>query len=103
MPYCGRCGNKLEENAHFCGKCGMPAATFTSPAAQTTMKPLRNDSMFVVSMVVIALVISLIIIVAIVFLVFHVNFGQNSTSQQNVNSLYLLNAIFHKQTSLLIP
>ncbi len=103
MPYCGKCGNKLEENAHFCGKCGTPAVTFTTNAMQTAMKPLRNDPMFVVSMVVIALVISLIIIGAIVFLVFHVNFGQNSTSQQNVNSLYLLNAISHKQNPLLIP
>jgi uncharacterized membrane protein YvbJ len=95
LPYCGSCGNKLEENAHFCSKCGTPAATFTPSAPLTAMKPIRNDPMFIVSMVVIAIVIFSIIIGAIIFLMFHVNFGQNTTNQQNINTLFLY-GIFHK-------
>jgi len=98
LPYCRKCGVKLEENAHFCDKCGTQvAATFVPPTQSAPMRPIRSDPLFVVGMVLIAIVISAIIIGAIIFVVFHLDFSQSNASQQNVNSLYLFNSLLHRQ------
>ncbi len=98
MPYCRSCGTKLEENARFCHKCGTPVVTSVPPVPAATMKPARNDPLFLVGIVIAAVVISAVIIGAIIFLVFfHVNFGQNNSNQSNFNTLNLIfNAIVHK-------
>ncbi|MGD0450991.1 MAG: zinc ribbon domain-containing protein [Candidatus Bathyarchaeia archaeon] len=103
MPYCRNCGTKLEENARFCHKCGTPAATLPPPSPPATMKPNRNDPLFVTSIVIAAVVISAIIIGAIILLAFfHVNFGTNNSNQPNLNTLNLIfSTIVHKQMPLL--
>jgi uncharacterized membrane protein YvbJ len=107
LPYCQRCGTQLEQGAHFCHKCGAPAATFapiaTPPATitSTPIQPIKSDSLFVISMAVIAIVLSVIVIFALIFLVFHVNFGQTNPNQSNGNMLYLFNVLFHKPMPLL--
>ena len=108
MPYCHRCGTKLEENAHFCQKCGTPVVTLPPPTPASTITypttpPNRNNSLLLAIMIVVAIVIAVIIIGAIIFLVFHMSFGQTNSSQPNTNSLYILDAILHKQTPWLNP
>jgi len=89
LPYCRKCGSKLEENAHFCDKCGTPIITLTPPLPPTaTNRSIRHDQIFVASMVVIAIVVLAIIIGAAIFVgFFHVNFGQNNANQQNLNTV----------------
>jgi hypothetical protein len=63
LPYCRRCGTKLDEDAHFCHKCGTPVVTYASPAPapQAPMKPIRNDPVIIA-----AIVLSVILVVGVV-------------------------------------
>jgi hypothetical protein len=70
LPYCRRCGTKLEEEAHFCHKCGTPVttvSTYSPPAPSAPMKPrpLRKDPIIIGAIVLVALLVSGVIIAAI--------------------------------------
>lgn len=88
MPYCRRCGTKLEEDAQFCYKCGTPVATFTPapPARQ-----IRKDPLIVTAIILIAIVVTAVIVSAIVFAPLHpVSFNQtNQVNQPDVTELNL--------------
>jgi len=63
MPYCRRCGTKLEEDARFCHKCGTPVAATYAPTppisqpapaaygspAPARMKPWHKDALVLAS------------------------------------------------------
>ncbi|MBQ0050055.1 MAG: zinc ribbon domain-containing protein [Bacteroidales bacterium] len=42
--FCIYCGNKIEEDAHFCTRCGKPIAGSQAPAAPPTSAPPRQQT-----------------------------------------------------------
>jgi hypothetical protein len=91
VPYCHRCGTKLDDYAHFCQKCGTPVATF-APAAQTKPeRPLRKKPLVIAAIILIAILAAAIIVSATVFAPFSpINFNQtNQDSHSGINTLNL--------------
>lgn len=41
LPYCRKCGAKLEDYDRFCPKCGTPVVAAPPPAPSLSMKPVR--------------------------------------------------------------
>ena len=92
MPYCRRCGTKLDEDAHFCHKCGTPVVTFVPPAAPAKpAKPLRKEPLVILAIALIAILVAAVIVTAIVFApLYPVNFNQtNQDNHPNINTLNL--------------
>ncbi len=92
MPYCRRCGTKLEEDAHFCNRCGTPVepATYTSPPPPTPMKPTRNDQIIIGAIVLIAILVAGILMAALLSTSFStITFEQ--TYQDNTSNINKLN------------
>jgi len=67
LPYCRRCGAKLEDNARFCQKCGVQTITFAPRASSSkpTHKPLLSTN----EIVLIAVAIAVVVVVAAIFFV----------------------------------
>jgi uncharacterized membrane protein YvbJ len=81
LPYCRICGAKLEENAHFCHKCGTPAAVLTP--AVSPVKAKEKNPYLVPTIVLIAVVLVAVIVGVIVFwTIYSVNFNQSNGSSQ---------------------
>ncbi len=92
MPYCRRCGTKLDEDAHFCNRCGTPVepATYASSPPLTPMKPIRNDPIIIGAIVLIAILVGGIIMAALLAAPFStVTFGQ--TYQDKTSDINKLN------------
>ncbi|MCL4429965.1 MAG: zinc ribbon domain-containing protein, partial [Chloroflexi bacterium] len=91
MPYCRRCGTKLDEDAHFCHKCGTPVATYTSPAPSAPMKPIRNDPIIIAAIALVALLVVGVVVAALLAAPFsNVNIGQTIQDKTvNVDKLNL--------------
>jgi hypothetical protein len=85
MPYCRKCGAKLEEEARFCHVCGTPVAAVTVP----TM-PRRRPFLLPVA-ILIAILVTAVVVGALVFLPFyHVHFDQtNQVAKADVDNLIL--------------
>ncbi len=90
MPYCRRCGTKLEEDAHFCHKCGTPVILSAQPAPHQAPRPIRNDPI-----ILIAIVLSAVLIVGVfAFIVLSAPFATvavNQTYQDNTVNINKLN------------
>jgi hypothetical protein len=69
LPYCRKCGNKLEDYDRFCPKCGTPAIT-TPPAAPSSparpVPPVRKDPLILGGIGLIVILV-MAIIVAVLF------------------------------------
>jgi hypothetical protein len=92
MPYCRKCGTKLEENARFCPKCGTPVVAYTyAPAHPAAYKPIRNDPIVLAAVILAVILVSAVIISIIIFApIKPFSFGQtNEVNQPNVNTIYL--------------
>lgn len=93
MPYCRRCGTKLDEDAHFCHKCGTPVAVFVPvPVAPTKpVRPIRKEPFVIAAIALIAMLIVAVIVSAVIFApVASLNFNQtNQDSHSNVDTLNL--------------
>ncbi len=92
MPYCRKCGTKLEENAQFCPNCGTPVATYTyPPAPPPAHRPMRSEPLVIAGIVLVAILISAVIISILIFAPINVvNLGQtNEINQPNVKTLNL--------------
>lgn len=90
LPYCRRCGTKLDETARFCQKCGTPVATYVSPAPSTPMKPIKNDPIMIVAVALVAILVVGVVVAALLAAPFStVNFGQ--TYQDNTININKLN------------
>jgi hypothetical protein len=89
LPYCRICGTKLEENAHFCHKCGTPVATLTpAPPIAKSTKPAQKSPFLVPLIILLALVVVAVILGAFVLWTISVNFNQsNGSNQSNGNEL----------------
>jgi len=88
MPYCRKCGAKLEETARFCHVCGTPVAAVTpAPAAPIRRKPFPLPVAILIAVLLTAVVLSVL-----VFLPFtSVNFNQTNqvANKAGVDSLNL--------------
>jgi len=90
LPYCRRCGTKLEENARFCYKCGTPAGNFISaPAAP--VRSLRHDPLFwIVTSVIVIVLVAVVVSVVVFAPIYEVTFNKtNQDSSSGVNTLNL--------------
>jgi hypothetical protein len=86
MPYCSKCGAKLEEEARFCHVCGTPVAPVTVPAM-----PRRRRPFLLPVIILIVILLTAIVFGALVFLPFyHVYFDQtNQVAKAGVDNLLL--------------
>ena len=89
MPYCRKCGAKLDETARFCHVCGTPVVTAT-PAAKPVATKRRPFYVLPVA-ILIAVLISAIVISALFVLPFYpVHFNQEyKVPKANVDHLLL--------------
>lgn len=90
MPYCRKCGAKLDEDARFCHVCGTPVAAATAATKPTAPKRRRPFYILPVA-ILIAVLVSAIIIGALFFLPFYpVHFNQtNQVPKADVDNLIL--------------
>jgi hypothetical protein len=89
MPYCRKCGAKLDEGARFCRVCGTPVAAVA--AAAMPIAPKRRPFYILPVAILIAVLLSAIVISALFFLPFYpVHFNQtNQVPKTDVNNLFL--------------
>ena len=66
MHYCRKCGNELEENAHFCPKCGTTVVTYVPPPRSTPMKPIRSDPIIIGAIVLVAILVVGVVVAALI-------------------------------------
>jgi hypothetical protein len=86
MPYCRKCGAKLEEEARFCHVCGTPVAAVTVPAM-----PRRRGPFLLPVIILIAILVMAAVVGALVFVPFYaVHFDQtNQVAKTGADNLML--------------
>jgi hypothetical protein len=87
MPYCRKCGAKLDETARFCHICGTPV---TLMAATRPTAPIRRRPVYLLPVaILIAVLLTAVVISALLFLPFYpVHFNQtNQVAKASVNNL----------------
>ncbi len=93
LPYCRKCGAKLEEEARFCRNCGTPVVTYTySPSHSQPQRPIKREPVFIAGIIIVAILISAAVIAALIFVsVRSYSFGQTNevVNQPNVNTINL--------------
>jgi hypothetical protein len=92
LPYCRRCGTKLDEDAHFCHKCGTPVATYLPPPPPPTpIKPIRKKTVIIAAIALSAILIVGLIVVTLLSAPFStMNFNQSyQDNSSNINRLNL--------------
>ena len=58
MRFCRICGTQLEENTHFCPKCGTQVVTFNpAPPSATSTKLIRNDPLLMVGIIFVVIIV----------------------------------------------
>jgi len=89
MPYCRKCGAKLDETARFCPACGTPVAGVAVATKPTA--PTRRPFYILPVAILIAVLISVVVIGALFFLPFYpVNFNQtNQVPEADMDNLFL--------------
>ena len=98
LPYCRRCGTKLDDSARFCQKCGTPVVTYAPAAPAKTVKPLRKEPLVIAAIVLIAILVAAVIVSAIVFAPFS-PFSFNQTNQDSHSGINTLNLNFQVNTA----
>ncbi|MCW4046803.1 MAG: zinc ribbon domain-containing protein [Candidatus Bathyarchaeota archaeon] len=92
MPYCRKCGTKLDENARFCYVCGTPVAAVTPTAVAAKPAAPRRPMYIGLAAVLISVVLVAIVVSALIFLpITPVNFTQTNSvaAETGVNRLNL--------------
>jgi hypothetical protein len=89
MPYCHKCGAKLDETARFCPACGTPVATVNAAPNQTV--PKRRPYYVLPVVILVAVLVSAAVIASLLFLPFYpVNFNQtNEVPEAGMDNLLL--------------
>jgi hypothetical protein len=101
LPFCRRCGTKLDDSARFCQKCGTPVVTFAPPEPAKPERPLRKESLVIVAMLLIAILVAAVIVSAIFFAPFSpISFSQ--TNQDSHSGINTLNLNFQANTAQVI-
>jgi hypothetical protein len=89
MPYCRKCGAKLDETAMFCHVCGTPVAAVTTAPIP---KAHRRQPFYILPVaILIVILLSALVIGALFFLPFYpVHFNQtNEVPKADVDNLFL--------------
>jgi hypothetical protein len=100
MPYCGKCGTKLEDDARFCHKCGSPVAIYPPPQQVYVprpvepAKPLHKDSLVVVSIALVAVLVVAVVAVVILAAPF-ATWSSNESLEDKTVGVKTLNFDFH--------
>ena len=91
MPYCCKCGTKLNDDARFCQKCGTPIVPLVPVLSASPDKQLRKESLVIAATVLIVILVIAVIVSAIVFAPFSpISFNQtNQDSHSGINTLNL--------------
>lgn len=87
MPYCRKCGAKLDETARFCHVCGTPV---TPVAATRPTAPTRRRHVYLLPVaILIAVLLTAVVISALLFLPFYpVHFNQtDQVAKANVDNM----------------
>jgi hypothetical protein len=91
VPYCRKCGAKLDEDARFCHVCGTPVAAVTAATRPTA--PKRRRPFYILPVIIlIAVLLTAVIVTAIIFLPFtpvNLNQTRQLDSEVGVNNLIL--------------
>jgi hypothetical protein len=95
LPYCRRCGTKLDEDAHFCHKCGTPVSTYNygSPPTSAPLKPIRKDPVVIAASVLVSILVVGVVVAALVTTPF-INVSIGQTYQDNTADINKLNFNF---------
>ena len=80
LPYCRICGTQLEENAHFCHRCGTPVANFTP--SPPPARPNGKNSFLVPIIILIAVVVVAVIVSGFIVWTFYNSFNQSKGASQ---------------------
>lgn len=92
MPYCRRCGTKLDEDAHFCHRCGTPVAGYPpAPAPAVEHRPIWKEPLVIAALVLIAILVAAVVFAALIAApASSVNFNQTDRdSHLGINTLNL--------------
>jgi hypothetical protein len=92
MPYCRKCGTKLDETARFCPVCGTPVATVPLATSQTARTTRTRRPVYVLPIVILATVLILALVIGALFFVplNPVHFNQtNQVPQTAVHNLFM--------------
>ncbi|MBN1244006.1 zinc-ribbon domain-containing protein [Candidatus Bathyarchaeota archaeon] len=89
MPYCRKCGAKLDETARFCPACGTPVTAVNAAPNQTA--PKRRPYYILPVVILIAVLVSAAVIGTLLFLPFYpVHFNQtNQVPEADMDNLFL--------------
>ncbi len=92
MPYCRNCGTKLEEDAHFCHKCGTPVTANLpeAPSSRQAPRSVKNNPIILIAIVISILLIVGLFIVAL-FSVSLATVNVNQTFQDDTANINKLN------------
>ena len=92
MPYCRKCGTKLDETARFCPVCGTPVAIVPPATTHATRTTRTRRPVYVLPVVIlVAVLISALVIGALFFVPLNaVHFNQtNQVPQTAMDNLFL--------------
>lgn len=93
MPYCRRCGTKLEDNAYFCHKCGTPAQSYPFATPSKQVAPVRKDPIIIAGIILITVLVAATLIVA--FLAVPISmWSTNRSLEENTANIRTLNLNF---------
>ncbi len=98
MPYCRKCGTKLDDDAKYCFHCGAPVI-LPAPSAAPTPPPVQREPFrrnpFLIPIIIIIVIAVSAIVIAVVFSapLNPVNF--NDSTQINQPNINRLNLDFH--------
>jgi hypothetical protein len=92
MPYCRKCGAKLDETARFCSVCGTPVATVPPATTQTTRTTRKRRPVYVLPVAILAAVLLSALVLGVLFFLplNPVHFNQtNQVPQTSMDNLFL--------------
>ena len=92
LPYCRRCGTKLDEDVHFCYKCGTPVTANNLVVPTKLVRPMRKKWLVTVAIAsLIAILVAAMVVGAAIFIpISSLNFNQiNQDSHPNIDTLNL--------------
>ncbi len=84
VKFCGKCGNKMEEDQNYCGVCGWSPALISNPTVnQYENRPSRKPSFLIIAIILISAIALAVFLFRNGFNMFNNSLGEaNSQGQQ---------------------